>query len=680
MPAVGAAIAGIFAAGGLGAALLRVGLGLLLNFAVAKLTQPKGPRPQDVQSEIRQSNAKRTRHYGRVRASGVVHFWDWKAESDGRWLYKLLAISTGGIEGVEYFWLNETQVALNGPSVTTAPWNGPVQLYSRRGRADSQLEGGAYPELTAAFPANWIAGTGTSSAHRLTGVATVLGRFKAVDGADIADVYPGGEPKVTALIKASRVYDPRLGAKSAATTLWSENLALQILDLLTNDEFGRLSLGDLDLPSFIAAANDCDDPIPIKAGGTKPRYYGGGTYQLNEPLKDVLRRMLDACAGSLFRTGDGKIGLRVGKWRAPNYTITEDKIVAIEGGAGSGEFNQVTTLVPRYVSPETEYQETTADAWEDAYQLGLIGEAEPKELDLLWVQHHGQARRLAKIKLAKINPRYRFTVSLRFWGLLLLEEEVVYLDFPMRGIHNEPFWIDSFSFDPSAQDGLCTVVLVHADPTSFDWNAAQEEGDAPEVPDGVGNGSSEPPEPTITLVTVERVGRDDLPQIFAQATVVAGWPLQGGYRLVGASSWNPLSVDQSTGQMRTPVLLSGQDYEIRMGHADSVLSGATVTWADITDIEVSVSAPPPAAPVLVSAVEGGSTVDITFNPDVGANYWRTCVLAGSTFGTATVVQVTYSVAEEVAVSVPLQAATSYWLQSENHAQAKSAEVLAITTT
>lgn len=678
MAVVGAAIAGIFAAGGLGAALLRVGLGLLLNFAVAKLTAPKGPRPQDVQSEIRQSNAPRTRHYGRVRTGGAVMFWDWKSEGDGRWLYKLLAISTGGIEAVESFWLNETQVAVSGVNVTTDPWNGPVQLRSRVGRADLELEGGTYAELAAAFPANWILGTGTDAAHRLTGVATVMGRFKAVGGADISDVYPGGEPKVTALIKASRVYDPRLGAKSAATVLWSDNLGLQIMDLLTSDDFGRLSLDALDLPSFIAAANDCDDPIPLKAGGTKPRYYGGGSYQLNEPLKDVLRRMLDACAGTLFRTGDGKIGLRVGKWRAPNYTITEDKIVAIEGGAGHGEFDQVTTLVPRYVAPETEYQETTADPWEDADQLALVGEAEPKELDLLWVQHHGQARRLAKIKMAKINPKWRFTVSLRFWGLLLLEEECVYLDFPMRGIQNEPFWIDSFSFDPSGQDGLCSVSLIHADHTSFDWNASAEEGDPPEDPDEIGDGSGIVPAPTIISTTVETI--NGLPVIRAQAAIVEGYMLVGSYRQVGASNWVSGDVDQSTGLMQTGQINNGQDHEIRMGFSDSALIGAEITYSVVTNIEVAASSLPPDAPELVSAVEGATTVDIAFKPDVGANYWRTQVYRGATFATAIVVETTYSTAEEVSVSVPLQSGVSFWLQSENYAEAKSAELLAITIT
>ena len=93
-----------------------------------------------------------------------------------------------------------------------------------------------------------------------------------------------------------------------------------------------------------------------------------------------------------------------------------------------------------------------------------------------------------------------------------------------------------------------------------------------------------------------------------------------------------------------------------------------------------ISADPPGASGLVSAVEGSATVDIIFRPDVGANYWRTRVYAGASFGLASPVETTYATAEEVSVSVPLQSGTSYWLQSENYTQAGSSEVLAITTT
>jgi hypothetical protein len=677
MATVATAIGAILAAGGIGAALLRTAFSLLLNYAISKLFPPKGPTPQDVQSEIRQSNAPRLRHYGRVRTAGVVMFWDWTTVGGKRWLYKLLAVSTGGIESFDRYWLNETEVTLDGYAVQTEPWNGPVEIWTRRGRPDvNERQGGWLWALNYAFPDNWILGI-----HRLEGVATILGRFRAVKGENISDVYPGGEPKMTALIKGCRVYDPRLGTKSAATIGFSENVALQILDLLTGD-FGRIALADIDLNAFIAAANDCDDAVPLKTGGTAPRYYGGGSYQLNEPLKDVLRRMLDACGGQLYRTGGGQIGLRVGKWRGPNYTITEDKIIALEGGAGNGEFDRVTTLVPRYVAPEIDYQETSADPWEDSVQLALIGEAEPKEFDLPWVQHHGQARRLAKIKLAKLNPKWRFTVKLRFWGLLLLEEELVTLDFPLRGINNEPFWIDSFAFDPASEDAPVTVRLVHADPSSFDWDAVNEEGEAPKIPEDVNPEIVPVPAPIITSVTVEQRTFNEFGSgavIVAVAAVDDSYRVVGEYRIQGSASWFPLSVDQASGQMETPILIDGATYEIRMGYSQSQLSNAAAVYSTVSDIEVSVTGATLAAPVVVSASSDGSTVTIQFSPDLGANYWRTRVYVGSSFADATLVETTYSTAETVTVTTPEITGSSYWLQSENYAQNTSAEVLAITT-
>jgi hypothetical protein len=75
-------------------------------------------------------------------------------------------------------------VALDSVNVITEPWDGPVRLRSRVGRSDQELEGGTYVELAATFLSNWLLGTGNNAAHRLTGVATVLGRFKTVGGAD----------------------------------------------------------------------------------------------------------------------------------------------------------------------------------------------------------------------------------------------------------------------------------------------------------------------------------------------------------------------------------------------------------------------------------------------------------------------------------------------------------------
>lgn len=86
------------------------------------------------------------------------------------------------------------------------------------------------------------------------------------------------------------------------------------------------------------------------------------------------------------------------------------------------------------------------------------------------VQHHRQARHLARIKLARMNPKWRVEMTLTFWGLLLLEEQTVTVNLPHRGIVNQPFWIERFGFD--AANGVCTVTLAHAVPQIMETRVA----------------------------------------------------------------------------------------------------------------------------------------------------------------------------------------------------------------
>lgn len=641
--------------------------GLALSVAASRLFGPKGPSKQDLQNEIQQSDAPRTHHQGRVRVSGPKMFYDWTTEvADGkRYLHKLLAIDTGGVDSFLAFWLNDTKVDLAGTEVSTAPWDGgTVNLYTRDGRQGSEYEGGYYPVLAGAFPDNWTLGTGTDVAHRLSGVATVLARMRSVKAAKLAETYPGGDPKVSVLLRGAPVYDPRLGARSPSTMVYSENIALQILDDLVNEDHGRLSLDGVILPSFIAAANDCDDAMALKAGGTNPRYFGGGSFGLNQALKDRIRPKLLACAGSLYTNTSGQIGLRVGKLRAPSFTITEEHIVGIEGRSGSGEFRRVTTFIPKYTEPNFDYQLTTAAPWVDEAELALIGETEPEELPLEWCQHHAQCDRIAKILAAKRNPKWRFDLRLRFWGLKLISEESVYLHLPVLGIHNEPFEIRDFRFNPGVKQAPTFIALAHMDESSFAFDPASEESDPPVRPDPVQR--NDPPIPAPVIVSTEVRQRNGLPWIRAAAAVSSEFRLVGGYKKDTDAEWTPVEVDQDSGVLKTPLIDNAADHSIRFGYQRSTLVGSDVAYAEVTGLEVNVSPDPPDPPTLVSASEDGTDVTIVFRPDLGANYWRTLVMRGADEASALAVATTYATAEETTITVPVVEGVSYWVLSQNH--------------
>lgn len=695
MAEVGAWLVGIWtgASGALAAATLKVAAGLALNHAVAKVTAPRGPRPQDLQAELRQSNAPRIRHLGRVRVAGAVMFWDWAQVGRGRVLHKLYAIGQGGLTGLDQVWLGDKPVERNGQLVTTAPWNGIARIGWRRGYGEN-LAGGAYTELQEAFP-------GWTAAHRLDGVGTLLARFDAVGGERIAEVYNGGEPAVTVLVRGDRCHQPGGGA------FWSDNCAVQLRDVLIHPDYGPLTAEDLDLPSWRQAVEDCAEPVPTLEGSAM-RYAGGGSYNLSEPVVDVARRISDAMGAQVHTTIDGKLGLRAGLWRDPQYTIRRAHIVSLDIGPGSGEFERVTALVPRYVAPEADWQESTADLWEDAAAIALYGEDAPKELDLPWVQHHGQARRLAKIKLARLNPAWRATIRLRFWGLLLLDQENVFLDLPEFGLDAAPAWIDSFAFDADGEEGVVTVSLIAADPASFEW-AAYEEGSPPARPDLPDHADIRIAAPVIAALEVirsdgppyirvtvagegapEEDDGDGLPPLLPKRRWDDLYVLGGSYRRSDPEGeWLDLVLQQrregGDHVLRTPPLADRASYDLRLAwyHANNRNDGLRASdHVQIDAVRVIANETAPAPPVLISA-EGvaGGVVTIRFRPDLGAAYartglWRGPVGAGFEAATHRQWLPAISALVEAADTVPEDGAR-FWLRSENASGVASAPVLAI---
>lgn len=673
MPQVGAWLVATWQAGTVGSFLLKTAAYVALNVGIAKITAPKGPKPRDLQTEQRDSAAQRTRHLGRVRTSGAVMFWDWARVGPQRRLFKLLAVGQGGVTAVEQVWLNDVVVARSGDAATTEPYDGKVSIRSRTGFG-AQFSGGAYPTLSAAFAA-WTAD------HRLDGIGTVLGEFDAVKGEQIAEVYSGGDPAMTMLIRGDRCYNPVSGAYA-----WSDNIAIQLRDVLTHPIYGPLTVDDIDAPSFAQAVADCNDPMP----GGVVRYAGGGSYNLSEPVVDVAQRLSDASAGRIYMTTAGKIGFRVGKWRNPTYTIRAEHIVSLDIGPGSGEFERVTTLVPKYVAPEVDWQETTTDAWEDAAAIALYGESAARELDVPWCQNHGQARRLAKIALAKMNPAWRATLRLRFWGLLLLEEECVRLHLPELGLVDAPAWINSFAFDMDSGDGVVTVELLAADPNSFSFTAL-EIGQPPAKPAPIDHTAPLMPAPVITSLTV--VTDDGPPYIRIVVDEINGPYFIGGEsRKTGAptENRNDLIVQSAApaGQviLRSVPIQDQSEYDIQIAWYDGMVWGNIDStqrqseFATVTGIDVVANTNPPAPPVVVAqSGSAGSPLIVTFEGDLGANYSRTGLYraaAGAAFGAATLIKWSYDTSAQVTMTAPIPAAGArFWLRSENASGVKSDPVV-----
>ncbi|ETR75864.1 hypothetical protein X566_19045 [Afipia sp. P52-10] len=129
------------------------------------------------------------------------------------------------------------------------------------------------------------------------------------------------------------VWDPRDPAQSRANpSTWqiSYNPILHLIDYITEPD-GGLGLEyetviEPVLNAWMAEADLCDERVATASGGTEPRYTSNGWYQFDNEPKDVINAILATCDGWLAEAGDGTLAVKVGVYREPTVTLTQNEI------------------------------------------------------------------------------------------------------------------------------------------------------------------------------------------------------------------------------------------------------------------------------------------------------------------------------------------------------------------
>tara|TARA_R100000149_G_scaffold38276_1_gene14748 strand:+ start:1001 stop:3889 length:2889 start_codon:yes stop_codon:yes gene_type:complete len=140
------------------------------------------------------------------------------------------------------------------------PYSKPRMVFNLHKGEESQT---ADPMLTGVFDGS-NSNTNWTSNHKLNNICYIAANFEY----DTKGMFQG-VPNITVVVNGKKVYDPRLdnaygsGSQDFGTTsghTFSSNAALCLLDYLKNEDYGKgLAESDLDLPSFVTAANDCGD-------------------------------------------------------------------------------------------------------------------------------------------------------------------------------------------------------------------------------------------------------------------------------------------------------------------------------------------------------------------------------------------------------------------------------------
>lgn len=580
--AIAGAIGGVLAAGGIGAALIRIGGTLLLSYAAQALM----PKPQmTLQARtvtVREPVMPREIVYGRARKGGVIVFLNASGNKD-QFLDLVIVLAAHSVKslGAVFF---EGEMALNATGEAQGRWAGKVTVEKRLGTANQS----AFTALRAALPDKW------SESHRLRGCAAIHLRLTYDQ-----DTFPGGIPNITVDLEGKNdIFDPR-----TETYGYSENPALCLADYMAHPEFGiRAAIGatdGIDRMSVVEAANICDEVVAKVGGGSEPRYACNGVISLSEAPKVIIEGMLSAFAGRCAFSG-GIWRIHAGAWRPPTVALTSDHIR--ESGltlatrvSRSQNFNGVRG---QFVSPENDWQPDDFPAYaSDVYLAEDGGERVWRDISLPFTISASMAQRLAKIELERARRQMTVRLSGKLSAWAATVGDVVTLSYARWGFAAKPFEVHGLSLDLTASgDGallLPELVLRETSPLVYDWAASEARiyAAAPRTSLPSPRDIPAPGAPQVTeeiYVTRDGGGLKVLARVFwaaAPSSFVAAYQLEARQ---GVGSWQDYGRTDGTSLEIRDIAPGSWSFRVK---AVSVL-GVSSSWQTSTVEILGLTAPP----------------------------------------------------------------------------------------
>lgn len=466
---------------------------------IGGLAGSSSPRPEPTRTAIKTEIPPRVSAYGRLKLYGAYNLY----ETVNGTAVDCWAFHDGQIDGIERYYLGDKQV--------TRKANGFVQKGDAGIYGTNIIQIGAnlgvptetaHAALIAAAPAIW------STDHRGDGVVTGYMISKPVKTADYQEVYANGGPDRTPLglaIRAQLVFDWRDSAQDVGdprTWKWSENAWLHI----AHYKLVREAIGPMRPPShpeywadiramyearwarmaaptlafWAACANDADTTVPLKAGGTEPRYRSCVSHKHTDPHKQVLSALLNTCDGWIAQRADGAYVPRPGRYYAPTVTVGPEVIVQYSVEEGIEDENALNDLKVTYISDQHDFNQVDTDDWTDEDDIEARGAVRSDSLENQ-VPSHAQARRLAKRKMAKVMAPKRGTFLLTSGAEAVLTERYVRFR-AIEGVGTDnPFTaydgpVEITSLSVNLQNGQISGGWIMADPNVDAWNPATEEG------------------------------------------------------------------------------------------------------------------------------------------------------------------------------------------------------------
>lgn len=414
----------------------------------------------------------------------------------------VIALAAHKVKSIDQIWFEE-KLAWTASSGVTSTYAGYLTV-------NTITEGSASNYFTVNSGANW------GASQRLTGCAQVKIRVKRSGNTKEAEspLLNGMPSRVTIIGDGALLYDPRKDStvpggsgthRTNDQTTWgnytnaddTDNPALQLLWYLLGWKVnGELSIGcgvpanRIDLPSFITAANICDENVTLAIGGTQKRYRTSGTASDSDDRMSVINTFLSSMNGTLRDSG-GKLSLTVIKNDLADYVLTFDEndvLDEFEWNQTRGLNDTYTKVRGRYIDPSDNSLYQLVDYPEIEVAGGALdGIDRVMTLDLAYVEDGRRAQRIAKQVLQRNQYKGMFSATFTAKAQGCVVGDVVRLTFPALGWSNKLFRVISQEI---RFDGQVPLVLIEENAAIYAWDnddSAPVSPNAPTVYDPLNN-------------------------------------------------------------------------------------------------------------------------------------------------------------------------------------------------
>jgi hypothetical protein len=438
------------------------------SMATSKLLAPKMPSMADSLGSrgqmIRSPIAARQIIYGRAKVAGAIVYLS-TTGSKNEFLHMVLAVAGHEVEELGDVYFNEDLVLTGaGDGSATGKYAGYAEIYKKRGASGQTAFATLITDTASLTDGKW------TSDHKLTNIACVYVRLKWN-----TEVFVGGIPNVSLIVKGKKVYDPR-----TATTAYSTNSALCLRDYLTSSLGMAMSSSEIDDTACTVAANECDEQVqilPVSPTTYEKRYETNGVISTSESPDAAIAKLLSAMAG-LTAYSSGQVVMYAGTYQIPTISLSEKHFVGpLSVTTRTSARDRVNTVKGVYVSEENQWQPSDFPVITSATYVTQDNSIKyTRDVSLPFTISPSCAQRLAVIELRRARQEIVLTARFRLEAMQLRAGETVMISNSKLGWANKVFEIMEWRFVADGQPPQLAVdmTLREIDSTVYSWTVSDE--------------------------------------------------------------------------------------------------------------------------------------------------------------------------------------------------------------